>query len=132
MKNFNVVKLDSKGRIILPYHVREYMGLKEGVELLISNNEKKELRIFPLISGTAELRIMMVDVPGSLSKILNMIAKYKIDILMSTSKTVEKGKIAEWNAIIDTSQCKDTRKLEAELKKMSVIKKFELRLKVES
>ena len=131
MKNFNVVKLDSKGRIILPYHVREYMGLKEGVELLISNNEKKELRIFPLISGTAELRIVMADVPGSLSKVLNMIAKYKIDILMSTSKTIEKGKIAEWNAIIDTNQCKDTRKLEADLKRMTVVKKFELRLKAE-
>ena len=131
MKNFNVVKLDSKGRIILPYHVREYMGLKEGVELLISNNEKKELRIFPLISGTAELKIMMIDVPGSLSKILNSIAKHKIDILMSTSKTVEKGKLAEWNAIIDTSQCKDTKKIETELKKMSVIKKFELKLKAE-
>ena len=131
MKNFNVVKLDSKGRIILPYHVREYMGLKEGVELLISNNEKKELRIFPLISGTAELRIVMADVPGSLSKVLNMITKHKIDILMSTSKTIEKGKIAEWNAIIDTSQCKDPKKLEADLKRMNIIKKFELRLKVE-
>ena len=131
MKNFNVVKLDSKGRIILPYHVREYMGLKEGVELLISNNEKKELRIFPLISGTAELRIVMADVPGSLSRVLNMITKHKIDILMSTSKTIEKGKIAEWNAIIDTSQCKDPKKLETDLRRMNVIKKFELRLKVE-
>ena len=131
MKNFNVVKLDSKGRIILPYHVREYMGLKEGVELLISNNEKKELRIFPLICGTAELRIVMADVPGSLSRILNIITKHKIDILMSTSKTIEKGKIAEWNAIIDTNHCKDTKKLETELKRMIVIKKFELKLKVE-
>jgi AbrB family looped-hinge helix DNA binding protein len=131
MKNFNVVKLDSKGRIILPYHVREYMGLKEGVELLISNNEKKELRIFPLISGTAEMRIVMTDIPGSLSKILTSIARSKIDILMSTSKTIEKGKLAEWNAIIDTTHCKDTRKLESELKRMPVVKKLEMKLKIE-
>ena len=59
IKNFNVVKLDSKGRIILPFHIRDYLGLKEGIELLVANNEKKELKIFPLMNGkSAEIKII--------------------------------------------------------------------------
>ena len=45
-KNFNITKLDSKGRITIPFHVREYMGLKDGSEFLVVNNENKELGSF--------------------------------------------------------------------------------------
>ena len=65
IKNFNVVKLDRKGRIILPFHVRDYMGLKEGMEILISNNEKNELKIFPLFTGKIlDLKLMLEDKLG--------------------------------------------------------------------
>ncbi|MBI2579624.1 MAG: AbrB family transcriptional regulator, partial [Candidatus Aenigmarchaeota archaeon] len=75
MKNFNIVRLDSKGRIIVPFHIRDYIGLKEGMELIIVNNEKRELRIFPLVNGnTAHLRLMMSDAQGSLSKVMNLMS----------------------------------------------------------
>jgi len=130
MKNFNVVKLDSKGRIIVPFHIRDYLGLKEGNELIIVNNEKKELRIFPLINGnTAHVRIVMSDTHGSLAKIMGSLSKNDADILMSMSRTIERGKIAEWSAIIDVSECKNTKKLESELSELDVVKKLEFERK---
>jgi AbrB family looped-hinge helix DNA binding protein len=127
IKNFNVVKLDSKGRIIVPFHIRDYLGLKEGTELLVTNNEKRELKILPLMNGkTSEIRIMLSDMPGSMAKIVNTIAKHNVDVLMSMSQTIEKGKSAEWTAMVDTSQCKDLKKLENNLLALNVVRKVEV------
>jgi AbrB family looped-hinge helix DNA binding protein len=120
-----VVKLDRKGRIILPFHVRDYLELKEGMEMLISNNEKNELKIFPLFTGkTADIKIMLEDKIGSLNKILDVIEKNKMHILMSTSKTIEKGSLAEWSAIVDVSNLKDIKKMENELRSLDITKKL--------
>ncbi len=127
MKNFNVVKVDSKGRIIVPFHIRDYLGLKEGTELIVSNNGKKELRIFPLTGSTANVTISLTDSPGSLARVFEAISKYQIDILISMSKTVIKGKTAEWSAIIDISRCNDLKKLERDLKSLSNVKSIELK-----
>lgn len=130
VKNFNVVKLDSKGRIIVPFHIRDYIGLKEGTELIIVNNEKRELRIFPLINGnTAQVRVIMSDVHGSLSKIMTAIARNNVDILMSMSRTIERGKTAEWSAIVDLSDCKNPKKFESDISKLDVIRKIEFERK---
>ena len=127
IKNFNVVKLDSKGRIILPFHIRDYLGLKEGIELLVANNEKKELKIFPLINGkSAEIRIMIQDKPGSVTKLLSVLERCKVNILMSSSKTLEIGELAEWSAVIDLSSNGDIKKIEKELKSLDVVKKVEI------
>lgn len=124
IKNFNVVKLDRKGRIILPFHVRDYMGLKEGMEMLVSNNEKNELKIFPLFTGkTAEIRAMIEDRIGSLNKVHDVMEKNKVHILMSTSKTIEKGGLVEWSAVVDTSSLNDIRKIENELRSLDVARK---------
>ena len=129
-KNFNVVKLDSKGRIILPFHIRDYLGLKEGVELLVANNEKKELKIFPLVNGkSAEIKIMVYDKPGSMTKLLSILEKEKVNILMSTSKTLEIGELAEWSAVLDISQSRDIKRIEKELKALDIVKKVEISIK---
>ena len=121
MKNFNVVRVDSKGRIIVPFHIREYLNLKEGTELIVSNNGKKEIRIFPLNSSTANVYITFNDSPGSLAQLLGVISKHKVDILMSMSKTVIKGKTAEWMAIIDTTKC-EPKKLEKDMKALNNVR----------
>ncbi|HLD49330.1 MAG TPA: hypothetical protein VJB11_03115 [archaeon] len=128
MKNFNLVKLDSKGRILVPFHVRNQLELDDGMELVVVGNEKKEIKIFPLIKGkAATIHVMFSDVPGSLSKILNVISGNNIDILTSISRTLEKGELAEWSAIIDISRCNgNMKKLENNLSKLKVVKKIEV------
>lgn len=125
MRNFNVVRLDSKGRIILPYHIRDFLGLKKGSELLILNNEKKELKIFPLRDKkTAKLRVTLSD--DSFSRILNVLDKHNINILMSIGKTIEKDKLACWEAIVDFNDSKQLKKMEKELRSLKGTKKVEI------
>ncbi len=126
IKNFNIVRIDSKGRIIIPFHIRDYLGLKEGTELIVSNNGRKELKIFPLLENTAQVEILLSDAPGSLSKLLDSLTTHHVDILMSTSKTIERGKLAEWVAILDTSACKSMQALQSDLSALDVTKKVKV------
>jgi prephenate dehydratase len=109
--------------MIIPFHIRDYLGLKEGTELIVSNNGVKELKIFPLLENTAEIEIIIYDTPGSLAKILDNLATQGVDVLMSSSKIIERGKLAEWSAIIDIKNCKNPQNLQKELNHMDIVKK---------
>jgi bifunctional DNA-binding transcriptional regulator/antitoxin component of YhaV-PrlF toxin-antitoxin module len=127
MKNFNIVKLDSKGRLLVPFHIREYLDLKDGAEFIVLNNEKKELKILPLTKGeTAEIKILMSDSPGSLAKIVDKLSDMNVNILMSQSKTIERGELAEYHAIADISQCKDVKKISNDVSHLKNVKKVEV------
>lgn len=100
------------------------MGLKEGTELIIINNEKKELKILPLLNGTTKINILMSDAQGSLASVLKALSMNNADILLSASKTIDRGSLAEWSAIMDVSACKDIKKMENDLKATGVVKKL--------
>jgi len=108
MRNTNITRLDSKGRILIPAHIRGLLNVEEGTEVIIlPGSEKSEARILPLVRDkTAELRITMADSPGSLAVIADALARYNVSVLMSKSRSVIKGKLAEWDLIVDTSGCK--------------------------
>ncbi|MBI5061234.1 MAG: AbrB family DNA-binding protein [Candidatus Aenigmarchaeota archaeon] len=127
MKNFNIIKLDSKGRLLVPFHIREYLSIENGAEFIIVNNERKELKIIPLIKGqTAEIRVYITDVPGSLAKTIDKIAEFGIDILASQSKVIERGELAEYHAIADISNCGNIKKVGNDLSHMKNVKKAEI------
>lgn len=128
MRYSNIAKVDSKGRILIPSHIRKTLGLEEGTELIIiPDQENLQAKIFPLIKGrTAELRIVMDDVPGSLAKIANILAMYNASILMSQSKTLVRKRLAEWDIIVDISECNgNIESIKEKLSKTDVIKKME-------
>ena len=107
MRNSNIVKLDSKGRVLIPIHIRKFLSVDDGTELIIvEDNDKQQVRVLPLIKDkTAEMRFNIMDNPGSLAFIADTLADYKINIIMSESRTLVKGKMAEWDVIVDTSEC---------------------------
>ena len=110
MRNSNIVKIDTKGRILIPIHIRKFLGVDEGTELIIvENGDKNQVRVLPLIKEkTAELRFMIADLPGTIAYIAETLANYKINIIMSESRTLVKGKMAEWDVIVDTSESNGT------------------------
>ncbi|MBI4014717.1 MAG: hypothetical protein HY365_02060 [Candidatus Aenigmarchaeota archaeon] len=117
--------MDSKGRIIIPCQLRDYLRLKEGTPLIIANNESRELRIIPLLDTTVYVETVFLDSVGALSKLIDAVSRRKGEILMSSSKVMERGKVAEWSAIIDASSC-NVAKLEEELKKLSIVKRVKM------
>ena len=98
------MKLDSKGRLLIPVHIRKNLNAKEGTEVMIINDDDtNEIKIVPLIKGrNAELKFLLTGIPDSLAMVANIMATHNINIIMSQSRTLVRGKMAEWNVIVDT------------------------------
>lgn len=106
MKNYNITRIDSKGRILIPIHLRNYLKTKKGTEvILIPDQGKEQLKIMPLLKGrTAEVKFLIHNIPGSYAHIANVLSDFGMDIIMSESRTLLKGKLAEWEMLIDISK----------------------------
>jgi len=105
MRNSNIVKLDQKGRMLLPKHIRQFLNAEEGSELLLLvDNDNNQVKIVPLASEhTMELRFIISDTPGSLAAVADALTESGVNLILSESRTLVRGKIAEWDVILDTS-----------------------------
>lgn len=93
--------------------------------MIVTNNDNIEIRVFPLAEDkTSIINILMTDTPGSLSAILDIVSKHSLDIIASMSTTLERGKLAKWDAIVDITNCKDVKKMESDLKASKYVKKI--------
>ena len=105
----SIVRLDTRGRLVLPNEFRESLNLKEGDEVLVSLDQKTDtITINPVYGKPTDLvkiEIEYGDTPGCLAKIAKKIADMKIDLIMTESKSSQRGKKARWNIIADISKC---------------------------
>ena len=110
MRMTEIVRIDSRGRVTMPSSIREAVRLSEGMYvMLIADLEEKEIRITPFADPEAklvELRITFSDIPGALAKAANVLARQGVDLLSSESRTLRRGKSAEWVVVADVSRCK--------------------------
>lgn len=106
MRGTNVARLDSKGRILIPAHVRKNLKVKNGTEvILVPDHEKNELRMLPLVRGkSAKLRFVLTDLPDSLASIANILDTNNINIIASESRSLSKN-LTEWDLVVDISRC---------------------------
>lgn len=109
MHKVDVVKLDSKGRILIPIDIRKTLGLREGMYLLlVADSERNEVRLTPFIdSGVklARITVGLKDAPGALARIAGILAEIGVDLLFSESRTIRRGEEAEWIAVADLTNC---------------------------
>ncbi len=112
MRMTEIVRVDSRGRITMPSSIREAVRLSEGMYvMLIADLDAKDIRITPFADPEAklvELSIAFSDVPGALAKAANILAKQGVDLLSSESRTLRRGRSAEWVVVADVSRCKCT------------------------
>jgi len=105
----SIIRLDTRGRLVIPNEFRESLNLKEGDEVLISLDSKTDtLTISPIygeLKDLVKMEIEFGDTPGCLAKIAQKIADIKIDLIMTESKSSQRGKIARWDIIADISKC---------------------------
>ena len=94
----------------MPSSLREAVRLSEGMYvMLIADLDEKEVRIAPFADPEAKLiefRIAFSDMPGALAKAANILAGQGVDLLSSESRTLRRGKSAEWVVVADVSRCK--------------------------
>jgi AbrB family looped-hinge helix DNA binding protein len=104
-----ITKLDIRGRLVIPNEFREALNLKEGDEVLISLDSKTDTLLISPIYGRStnlvKMEIEFGDTPGCLAKIAKKIADMKIDLIMTESRSSQRGKKARWDVIADISKC---------------------------
>ena len=105
----SIIKLDTRGRLVIPNEFREALALKEGDEVILSLDRKTDsLTISPIYGKPTDLVRMELefgDTPGCLAKIAKKISEMKIDLVMTESKSSQRGKKARWDIIADISKC---------------------------
>jgi len=105
----SIIRLDTRGRLVIPNEFRENLDLKEGDEVLLSLDSKTNTLIISPIyvkqSDLVRIEVEFKDVPGCLAKIAEKLAKMKIDLIMTESKSFQRGKKARWDIIGDISKC---------------------------
>jgi len=110
MRMTEIVRIDSRGRVTMPSSIRDAVRLSEGTYvILIADLDEKEVRIVPFADPEAKLvefRITFADVPGTLAKAADVLARQGVDLLSSESRTLRRGESAEWIVIADVSKCK--------------------------
>jgi len=108
----SIIKLDIRGRLVIPNEFRESLNLKEGDEVLLSLDAKTDtITISPIygkITDLVKIEIDFGDAPGCLAKIAKKIADLKIDLIMTESKSSQRGKKARWDIIADISKCSNS------------------------
>jgi AbrB family looped-hinge helix DNA binding protein len=108
----SIIRLDTRGRLVIPNEFRDTLNLKEGDEVLISLDIKTDtLTVSPIYGKPKDLVKMEIefgDTPGCLAKIAKKIADLKIDLIKTESKSSQRGKKARWDVIADISKCKSS------------------------
>jgi AbrB family looped-hinge helix DNA binding protein len=103
-----LIRLDTRGRIVIPTEFRESLAIKEGDEVLISLDTKTNtLLISPVYGETkkvVKMEIEFGDTPGCLAKIAQKIAALNIDLIMTESRSSQRGQKARWDIVADLSK----------------------------
>lgn len=121
------IKVDSKGRIVLPRTFRSSMGIKEGDFIFASLDEVHSAIIVSPITEKKQyvFDIIMGDKPGMLAKLANVLAENNVDILSSETHSLLRKKEATWHLVCLLKGTKKS-KLRASLKKAGA-KKINIR-----
>jgi bifunctional DNA-binding transcriptional regulator/antitoxin component of YhaV-PrlF toxin-antitoxin module len=110
MSSSIVCRIDEKGRLIVPAAYREILNMPENSHVLITLNAGSQtLTVLPFASAGERLcriTVGLSDAPGSLSRLLLLLAKNGVDLVQSESIASERGKHAQWKAVADFSGCK--------------------------
>jgi AbrB family looped-hinge helix DNA binding protein len=122
--------MDSKGRIFIPARIRAALNVREGMRfMVIADLERHEIRLVPLADAQSEvvkLTVLMKDVVGALSKVVDALAAAGVDLLITQSRTIRRGELAEWVAIADFSKSElSIEEVVERLSSLDVVKKVE-------
>lgn len=97
MPSKHFANLDSKGRIVIPQSVRDSLGIKTGEKLLVSSGASSIIIEPAHEKKLLHLEIGLSDKPGSLAIAASALAKIKVDLVSTNSRSSQRGEAALWS-----------------------------------
>ncbi|MHA1371241.1 MAG: AbrB/MazE/SpoVT family DNA-binding domain-containing protein [Promethearchaeota archaeon] len=111
-----IVKIDDRGRIVIPGYARKMLNLKVGSKILMIVDDKtNRIILTPFLgedSKPIRARIRLQDEPMSLARVAMAIGKLGINLILGEAHTIHKGIYAEWSIVADISTMKEEKSLE--------------------
>jgi len=103
-----IMRIDSKGRVTIPAHMREELGMKEGSYATVRIDREDRSVTVSLFAGAharlVEMKLKIPDRPGALARAARTLSEMNLDLMTSSSRTVKKGDLAEWIVVADVGQ----------------------------
>jgi AbrB family looped-hinge helix DNA binding protein len=103
-----IMRIDSKGRVTIPAHMREELGMKEGSYAAVRIDREDRSVMVSLFAGAhaklVEMKLRIPDRPGALARAARTLSEMNLDLMTSSSRTVKKGDLAEWVVVADVGQ----------------------------
>jgi AbrB family looped-hinge helix DNA binding protein len=102
----SIVKVDSKGRVLIPSGVRRSMKIQDGSELILMNaKDQKHISMMPLSKEkTVKLSISVTNSECRVSTLLEMLDSLNAGVLVSESRNLVSQGTTEWTFILDTTK----------------------------
>ncbi|MFH1786271.1 MAG: AbrB/MazE/SpoVT family DNA-binding domain-containing protein [archaeon] len=106
----SVIRLDTRGRLVIPNSIREELDLKEGDRVMVGLSEDGEsIVVHPVAEAGKKLVKLVIefsDKPGALSKAATYLFNEGVDLVRTQSKSTRRTKTARWEVVADVSKCK--------------------------
>lgn len=113
MGKTEIARIDSKGRLQISSGYRDFLGLKPGSEVLVSLDDENNVIILTPSAekSLVKLKIGISDAPGSLAKMASLLAKNGVDLVATESRSISRGKNAEWRVTCSADSVRDLKSL---------------------
>jgi AbrB family looped-hinge helix DNA binding protein len=102
----NRIKIDSKGRVLIPASVRKKMGIQPDTELvLMPRKDGKGVSIMPISDkNAARCTVQISNSMRGLSNVMEVMEMLNVGVLMSQSRNLMGDGTSEWTFILDTTK----------------------------
>ncbi|MHC1598608.1 MAG: hypothetical protein ACXQS3_04010 [Candidatus Methanofastidiosia archaeon] len=112
MPIFSIIKVD-KNDVTIPCDILDVLGIQKGEYIIFKGSVSgKEITIKPLVptsTETAELKVLLKNVPGTNANVDVILGKFGINILFGTGGIVDDN-IYSSVKLLDLSECKHSLK----------------------
>ena len=115
-KYSEIVKIDDRGRIVIPGATRKIMKLTPGTNLLMTvDDETNQITLTPFMGNETKpirIRIVLKDQKGALAKVATVLSEIGINLLLGEAHIIRKGVYAEWSIVADLGTAENEVSLE--------------------